>query len=291
MPQAIRRKAFTLVELLVVIGIIAVLIAMLLPALNNARRAANEAKCQSNLKTIMQAMFMYVQSNNDWMIPAQWSRWQNGSGTAPPNDPTTQFLIPNFWDIFPSDTVLLGQFTDPQYGATYETSAPFHQVWGRVISTDSPWCCPEAYDYDAAQGNFIDANYAIDNNAYPSIGCDGTASYITAPNVPNGPYNMWKLSQVKSPTRMLAFVDSTCERFMPGYSTPPEYYGNTDWGNNWSGSSPECYYNHAIRHPGNVTNAGFLDGHVEALHNSYYGGVLSMHENAVNGDFVEYNYQ
>jgi prepilin-type N-terminal cleavage/methylation domain-containing protein/prepilin-type processing-associated H-X9-DG protein len=284
------RRGFTLVELLVVVGIIAVLIALLMPALTQARRSANEAKCQSNLHQISEALLMYVQTNNDWMIPAQWSRWQNGGGTAPPLDPTTQFQIPNFWDIFPSDTTMLGQYTDPQYGSTYNPNVGTHQVWGRVISTSSPWCCPEAYDHDAAQGNFIDANYAIDNSAYPSIGCDGTSN-INPPNVPNGPYNMWKLSQVKSPTRMLAFVDSTCERFMPGYGSPAQYYGNLDWGNNWSGSSPECYYNHAIRHPGNVTNACFLDGHVEALHNTFYGGVLSLHHGIVNGDFVEFNYQ
>jgi prepilin-type processing-associated H-X9-DG protein/prepilin-type N-terminal cleavage/methylation domain-containing protein len=61
-----RKTAFTLVELLVVIGIISVLIAMLLPALNRAREAAKTVACASNMRQVMLAIQMYANDNRGY---------------------------------------------------------------------------------------------------------------------------------------------------------------------------------------------------------------------------------
>ena len=116
MPRG-RKYAFTLVELLVVIGIIALLISILLPALHRARENAKEVQCLSNMRQIGMAFIMYTNNNRGRfprpaanVMPEDWVYWQAGRDvndsriaqyiakpfnravfTCPSDDPATHF--------------------------------------------------------------------------------------------------------------------------------------------------------------------------------------------------------
>jgi prepilin-type N-terminal cleavage/methylation domain-containing protein len=79
-----RKQGFTLVELLVVIGIIALLIAILMPVLGRAREQANWVRCLSNLRQIGQAFMMYTNNNKQTFPragagtdPLDWIYWED----------------------------------------------------------------------------------------------------------------------------------------------------------------------------------------------------------------------
>jgi len=64
-------NAFTLIEILVVISIIALLIAILLPSLNNARAQSKRTVCMTRLRTLGQGLAMYADENRDRLVPGR----------------------------------------------------------------------------------------------------------------------------------------------------------------------------------------------------------------------------
>jgi prepilin-type N-terminal cleavage/methylation domain-containing protein/prepilin-type processing-associated H-X9-DG protein len=140
------RKAFTLVELLVVIGIVALLAALLLPAAASARQSAASAVCLNNLRQMAAAATDYATRNNGSYPPAQWS------------DPADRSFLRG-WDFTKRNNAVVG----PGF------------LWAPQPVTAVQQC--PAFDGSAQSGDDVFTGYNY-NTSY--IG-RGTGELITSP--------------------------------------------------------------------------------------------------------------
>jgi prepilin-type N-terminal cleavage/methylation domain-containing protein len=143
------RRAFTLVELLVVVGIISLLVAILLPSLARARQAALRVKCASGLRQIGIGMRMYANDNRDVLPPWAGRGWQ---WWGLPNNTQYPYFIPFIKKYLNVD---LGPNSDPD--PTTGAMSVSARLWdiGRTVlmcpgNDIRQKCLAEGVEYNAA---------------------------------------------------------------------------------------------------------------------------------------------
>lgn len=198
-------RAFTLVELLVVIGIIALLVAILLPVLGRARAAARRAQCLSTLRQIGIVNQMYANEFNNWNLPSRWG-WSASNPPWPPNNPPP---LPASGPArsWANVTTLSRGLSAAQDNGRYPLA---------VICPDAPLAVSNGND---RIGYAITLSYGMNTTQLPGLPVRLAPHY----------FNAWKRNEVLSPAEKIHFVDaigsvsnsgklnSTMKYFLPGW--------------------------------------------------------------------------
>lgn len=165
-------QGFTLVELLVVVGIIAILLAILLPAISRAQARSRQTSCMSNLRQVGQALFMYVNDNRDHLPDkaaiGNWA-YRRRPGLREPKDPSS---YPEWRGIA---AVLHGiRGDDYNLGMSIPTVvADLNHVLkqkGRYLAaTSDVWVCPAFPSVFVEYGNTYAYNINANLGAWTSV--------------------------------------------------------------------------------------------------------------------------
>jgi type II secretory pathway pseudopilin PulG len=216
-----KRAAFTLVELLMVIGIIALLVGILLPALGKARRSAQEVRSLSNLRQMMIGYTMYYQENRGWVLFGYPPATVNG-GPITVEDPVSgQSFGSPVSDRYPWRLL-------KYVGNIWEILHSHTEVPPLPAAGDSPSdAFAKAYTLSINPTYGINAVYVGGQNGplYQGFG-------LPNGDTPNtGHHVVFKASEVRHPTQLIVFADSHAYN-APGvsgglhYLTPPHANGH-----------------------------------------------------------------